>query len=657
MGRNRFEEHQRSRSMWTILGFHHWQRKLGMKKNRTGRNVMCWNNPRTSSFDHDDNEIPQWEYETGYSEVEQHNTKSNTTNKSSANERMKALIAENMLKKENLKHTALGSPAQPSDRRKHPIIILRRKSATSLEPSFSTKMPDEVTPISYSRSNSKELSAKDCVDVFQIYGVNKDLFIKVLQDPNSGFTSTKAKLTKSGSFPNVEFRPSTLHHKKNETWSFPRGENFLTFSQAEKIDAPKSLKDPETRLPSQGRNRSVIKYIKKIIKQALKEKKGNTSKDELLQVSRDEKETSEQLKTVAKSQNGVSMRVRRTDSLTKSLDKYAQLFEKSFNKETIKLDHCKSLTLANENKISLKRASRFCRSISSFSDLESICSLLTEVSRDAFSSEMPISNVEDDNASTGRNSCSEQKIVSIPEETAIYTSEVYRLDKDSGDEIVLELQESLDHSCEKAKPSLVSDVEGCFEDDTVNSTKLQMLKGSELKSRYLHMDDQECLDKIEDSNFTFVKDILELSGFIANEFPEAWHSIDQPLNPSLFKETFFHTDENGIVYCQEQLLFDLTNEALLNIYNRSYTYLPKAFSITPCTRPLPNGSSVVDEVWSTVSWFLDYKPRTDQSLDDIIAQDMARGDGWMKLHTEADCIALDLEELIFNEILDEVVCS
>jgi hypothetical protein len=242
------------------------------------------------------------------------------------------------------------------------------------------------------------------------------------------------------------------------------------------------------------------------------------------------------------------------------------------------------------------------------------------------------------------------------------------------DRVVLEIQErssqieeeidsAMNPSWETAEQDLVSDVEDCFEDDTIDSVTLQISKASDLNSRYLHIDEQECSVKqlansvkTGDAKFNFVRDVLELSGFISNEFPEAWHSIDQPLNPSLLKEmeTFFYPNDN----ChQHQLLFDLINEALLHIYDRSYTYFPKAFSNSPCARPLPRGSCVLEEVWSTVSRYLDFKPRPDQSLDDIIAEDMAKGDGWMKLHMEADCFALDLEELIFNELLDEVFCS
>ncbi|KAJ6691763.1 PROTEIN TRM32 [Salix purpurea] len=180
-------------------------------------------------------------------------------------------------------------------------------------------------------------------------------------------------------------------------------------------------------------------------------------------------------------------------------------------------------------------------------------------------------------------------------------------------------------------------------------------------ARFLHFE----LNRPEDdADFNYVRDVLEVSGFTGPELLGTWYSLEQPLSPTLFKalEAYLHkglesSSEDVAYNCDHQLLFDLINEELLAIYESSLAYFPKLFSFTQRARPLPRGNNVVDEVWKRVSWHRRSASEMEQSIEDIVARDCEKGDGWMNLQLDAEDVALDLEDLIFDELVDEAVCS
>ncbi|XP_022753595.1 protein TRM32-like [Durio zibethinus] len=203
-------------------------------------------------------------------------------------------------------------------------------------------------------------------------------------------------------------------------------------------------------------------------------------------------------------------RIRRTMSTNESLDRYTQL------------------------------------RISSLSDLESFCFLLDEVSRDALSSEMPISSILDYDANKESDAHNEPKSISFPED----------IDKFEQVEAVLgaDLQEKLTDGkpCDSNEDTKI---DPCilleewllivlaklrtFLKDRINHESVEYeIMG--ISSRFLIFES----DKNAVPCYNYVRDILELSGFIQNEYLQTWYSTDQPLNPSLFKEleTFLHPE-------------------------------------------------------------------------------------------------------------------
>uniref|UniRef100_A0A6N2MI86 DUF4378 domain-containing protein n=1 Tax=Salix viminalis TaxID=40686 RepID=A0A6N2MI86_SALVM len=229
---------------------------------------------------------------------------------------------------------------------------------------------------------------------------------------------------------------------------------------------------------------------------------------------------------------------------------------------------------------------------------------------------------------------------------------------------------------EHEEQSPVSVLETHFLDDRNCQTVLQMSEGSDLDpshenvenastmagTRFLHFE----LNRLEDdADFNYVRDVLELSGFNGPEFLGTWYSLEQPLSPTLFKalEAYLHKEpessssEDVACNCDHLLMFDLINEELVEIYNSLLAYFPKLFSFTPRVSPLPRGKHVLEEVWKRISWYRKSRSGMEQSIEDIVARDWEKGDGWMKLRLDAEDAALDLEDMIFDELVDEVLCS
>lgn len=62
-----------------------------------------------------------------------------------------------------------------------------------------------------------------------------------------------------------------------------------------------------------------------------------------------------------------------------------------------------------------------------------------------------------------------------------------------------------------------------------------------------------------------------------------------------------------------------------------------------------------EEVCNNVGTLLRLKPEQ-ESIDTIVDQDLKMDDGWMNLQLESACLALELEDMIFNDLLEELRC-
>lgn len=169
------------------------------------------------------------------------------------------------------------------------------------------------------------------------------------------------------------------------------------------------------------------------------------------------------------------------------------------------------------------------------------------------------------------------------------------------------------------------------------------------------------IDAEVEAEFIYVRDILKLSGFSGNASLGTWHSNEQAvLDPLLYEEVegcFVHDPDccgNEGGKCNHMLLFDLTNEVLIEIYGRSYNYCPIPLSSLCYIRPMPIGHHVVMEVWVLISWYLSLRPEADQSPDKAVSFDLVN-DGWMNLQFDSECVGLELEDMILYDLLDELI--
>ncbi|GAB2233630.1 hypothetical protein Droror1_Dr00002857 [Drosera rotundifolia] len=103
------------------------------------------------------------------------------------------------------------------------------------------------------------------------------------------------------------------------------------------------------------------------------------------------------------------------------------------------------------------------------------------------------------------------------------------------------------------------------------------------------------------------------------------------------------------------IAFDLIDEALLHIFDRSCTYYPKALSSMCQVRPVPTGIDVFKDVRVYICTYFSLRPVSDASLDGAVAHDLSKDKGWMSLQHDSESVALELEHMIFNELLDEVI--
>ncbi|KAK6941930.1 protein of unknown function DUF3741 [Dillenia turbinata] len=596
------------------------------------------------------------------------------------------------------------------------------------------------------------LSSRLSLNALEIFKVNKDLFLQILHDSDPDImhriyslqnSDRKSGLTKSRSFPSKDLsysncgKPSTLATKLNESWHYPKGEKPSTANSVDDNNVKSVFRRARSMplvltdgLSDLERNREVINRFKDIIKKGVRPS-DNQSKNEGNVTFRNAFEndpcgclSSTDSEGVAEVCIGVGKRrlYRRTMSLHASLDKYNQLYEISFGKES---KGCPSRSLKMRNELGVSKAWCYKRSLS-LSELEYPSSLQYEVSQDTIQSRRSISAFLDHPVAIKNEGCMELKPVNlswtpnpildvIEECTTLEESSILKTHHSSSLEVDMvndgtflmnDLKERIDdlhtgkgesneeQDMEDSKnvgselqspPDTVPDLYS--EDNITTYANFPTIEGTELEPKYQVMESQDPLicgmenpanvgsDNLKVNNhfveievnrndyalFNCIKNTLVQSGFLQSDNLDAWYSQDQPLDPSIFEEMDACLSKESECYGEEvvgnrehQLLFDLIYEVLLEIYARSLNYWPNALSSSCHICPTPRSDHILEEVWKGISWSLSSTAEIGQSLDSIMAIDFTKSDGWMNLQLETECVALDLEELIFDELLEEI---
>ncbi|KAJ8532941.1 hypothetical protein K7X08_015830 [Anisodus acutangulus] len=372
---------------------------------------------------------------------------------------------------------------------------------------------------------------------------------------------------------------------------------------------------------------------------------------------------------------------RRTSSVNESLDRYNRLLDSCFYRE--EKHHvsdrssfrARSPSLARNSPIGLER-------ILSMPDLRYYSSFKLEDSPEPGCSYTLDRDPSSNNLYVGISKSNEQKSLDIQ------TEEGYN--SDSKGTIFLDVNETLDDfGCLKTddnSSSVENIIEGTssvvpkldksipiplpdtfFQNSTSGTAGLLAVKGAEEDA--VNTDKKEfCgsdLNKIHfqiqvnkryKAEFNYVKDILELSGFSGNTFLGKWHSAYQPVNPSLFEEVegYCLLDQEGGT-CDQLLLFDLINEVLLQIYERSSSYWPKSLTCRSHIHTMPVGYHVLGEVWTDINSCFKSEMKIDQPIDDAVSRDLAKDETWLNLQFDAVCVGLELEDLILDDLLEELI--
>lgn len=556
----------------------------------------------------------------------------------------------------------------------------------------------------------------------------------------------KARLTKSGSFPlastsqtrNISSR--SLKHKQNEIWAFPKGEKLTAGSRASNIPVSSfvipheepmhvvsdlSVDNAMKQKPiissrssqasnHKGWNQLVLhqfKVIKQKIKHALvefrksgyqtsaeaihqkasspeysiindEEEMPKYSDDGVIQEYKRSKSSNETKASYHDSNKHDARHIRRTSSLNESLDRYTQLFEKSFSKD-VKWHSSKSrsLKLTNEDKVHKNgHASKFSRSNLSMPNIETLGFILQEAlfdTNDIGNAAEIVETVEESSRDVNPIFSSDKITEKIDEVTYDQKKNIHEpavgdgsfpQEKEEMSSMTTylrkEVMASLEASCEDNKTSHAEDTELNTQGSTLDKLETDLsCTGSAYSSNRNASVIAE--DTNNTSNFKYVKNILEFSGFLGNENIQMRYTVDQPLKPSLFKDlnaTLGHEiepseGEANINPNDHQLLFNLVNEALLEVYGRSPTYFPRPFSFNTRLHPMPKGNYLLNEVWTSVNAYLTLRPELDQTLDDVVGRDLAKRSGWMILQEEEEFVALELEDMIVDDLLDELVFS
>ncbi|PKA54233.1 hypothetical protein AXF42_Ash000066 [Apostasia shenzhenica] len=170
------------------------------------------------------------------------------------------------------------------------------------------------------------------------------------------------------------------------------------------------------------------------------------------------------------------------------------------------------------------------------------------------------------------------------------------------------------------------------------------------------------VDQKDEAEFNYVREILKKSGFSGHDCLGAWRFPYQPMDPlkydeaeSLPYELDIAEDEHNISP-HHQLLFDLINEALVDIYESSYSYLfPWLSPLNTHTRPLPMENHILEEVWGNIYRHLHGQPQLELSLGEIKARDFTKNHGWMTLLFDSEDVELEVEDQILDELIDDII--
>ncbi|CAN4109659.1 unnamed protein product [Withania somnifera] len=627
-----------------------------------------------------------------------------------------------------------------------------------------TKFTLRRTQSLYFRERTKNASAEESklfLDALDLLNMREELFLKILQDPDSSLaqqlhgTHASKSLTKSMSFPSrlsLGKYSRSSNHKSSQEMSQIKGEllGSAGFESAEKLNTHFVMRSEEevvkgvlTRLESfdkipprspgakhKRHNSKLVlarfRNFKEKITHALKEsreEKRRIAMDAVLhkvpcghRSSKDVKQGSYLLeKSAADVHEGYfpestcktahchspfSKRqmksFKRTSSLNDSLDSYNRLLESCFSRDEKQHTSEGSNLRVSGSPSPARSRSKVLERILSLPDLRHYASFRFEDTPEASYSETlytTASTTSSSNLNLGATRSNEQKSLDIP----VGSEKKTQQDSSSDSEIPedsLDVSENSDYvgglktyknsfpvgynmegnsasnsTLDKLIPTTLPDMiiqeattipadlstteDSSGISENASDTNEEELSADEQKTSVLQIQ----VDDRNKAEFNYVKDVLELSGFSGNELMNL--SVLEEVGGCILSQPDCsgYGEESGI---HDQIfLFDLINEVLLQLYDKSSLYWPKALTSRSYIHPMLHvGYHLLEEVWKDIGWWLSYKLENNLSLlDDAASRDLEKGDNWMNLQFDAESVGLELGDLIFDDLLDELIFS
>uniref|UniRef100_A0A1D1ZM77 Vitellogenin-A2 n=1 Tax=Anthurium amnicola TaxID=1678845 RepID=A0A1D1ZM77_9ARAE len=405
--------------------------------------------------------------------------------------------------------------------------------------------------------------------------------------------------------------------------------------------------------------------------------------------------------------------MRRSQSLTDSLEKYASLLESSFSREPRRQMSERLKLVREETSFQATKPLRTFGRLFSLPEFESD-SLgkddQSEVTCDLHSRSTSLDLSQGHN-SVGINGSNEQKLSDILDyghpDRGVLDYEIFAVSDvltaestastSLNDRVIVTYMEG---SNTPAKPSSISVFDS--EEDPLSTPELSVIRAeTELKANQIHFEEEDHsdnppqqsdvndttketdvsdinevqipamqldldalhfqVDKKHEVEFHYVRDMLKTYLFNGHELSERWRSPDKQLNPLVPGEVECSTEElesnnrYSEINLDHALLHDLTNEVLLDIFESSYGHYPWLPQFGSHVRPIPVGYHILEEVWTNVSWHLKSQPHANPTLEYVVDRDFKKNDGWMNISYDMEDVGLDLEALLLHDLLDEAI--
>ncbi|GAB2271711.1 hypothetical protein Dimus_006544 [Dionaea muscipula] len=159
-----------------------------------------------------------------------------------------------------------------------------------------------------------------------------------------------------------------------------------------------------------------------------------------------------------------------------------------------------------------------------------------------------------------------------------------------------------------------------------------------------------CSGEDKKSMFEFVKVVVQKSGLTWDELLRRSLLSDHILKPTLFDEVEFLQDR----LCDDpKLIFDLVQES---VQETGLHYLGPNFSFRSVfVSPEVKGKDIFAETWEGVDRHFKLEEGLPRNLEQIVAIDYTKDRHWMDLRHDIDNIGVEIEETIFEELIDDTI--